>query len=40
LRLGQLYMMQNQQEKAEDILKPLWASTLDDELKDELEKLL
>ncbi|MDP2714033.1 lipopolysaccharide assembly protein LapB [Rheinheimera sp.] len=40
LRLGQLYIAQQQQAKAEEILKPLLASTQDKELKDELQKLL
>ncbi|SEI05977.1 Tetratricopeptide repeat-containing protein [Rheinheimera pacifica] len=40
LRLGQLYIAQQQQAKAEEILKPLLASTQDKELKGELQKLL
>ena len=40
LRLGQLYIAQQQQAKAEEILKPLQASTQDKELKGELQKLL
>lgn len=40
LRLGQLYIAQQQQAKAEEILKPLLASTQDKELKSELQKLL
>lgn len=40
LRLGQLYLLQQQQAKAEEILKPLLASTQDKELKGELQKLL
>ncbi|PKM17497.1 MAG: hypothetical protein CVV11_20275 [Gammaproteobacteria bacterium HGW-Gammaproteobacteria-15] len=40
LRLGQLYIAQQQQAKAEEILKPLLASTQDKELKGELKKLL
>jgi tetratricopeptide (TPR) repeat protein len=40
LRLGQLYLLQQQPEKAHAILKPLLAATRDGNLKDELEKLL
>src|SRR5690606_38290988 len=40
LRLGQLYLLQQQQAKAEEILKPLLASTQEKELKGELQKLL
>lgn len=40
LRLGQLYIAQQQQVKAEEILKPLQASTQDKELQSELQKLL
>lgn len=40
LRLGQLYLLQQRQAKAEEILKPLLASTKDTELKGELQKLL
>lgn len=40
LRLGQLYLLQQQQAKAEEILKPLLASSNDTELKGELQKLL
>lgn len=40
LRLGQLYILQQQPEKADAILKPLMAATKDNNLKDELAKLL
>ena len=40
LRLGQLYIAQQQQDKAELLLKPVLASTQDKQLKDELQKLL
>lgn len=40
LRLGQLYIAQQQQDKAEQLLKPVLASTEDKKLKDELKKLL
>lgn len=40
LRLGQLYIAQRQQAKAELLLKPILASTQDKQLKDELQKLL
>lgn len=40
LRLGQLYIAQQQQDKAEQLLKPVLASTQDKQLKDELQKLL
>lgn len=40
LRLGQLYIAQQQQDKADAVLKPLLAGTQDKQLKDELQKLL
>ena len=40
LRLGQLYIAGQQQAKAEQLLKPVLASTQDKQLKDELQKLL
>lgn len=40
LRLGQLYIFQQQQDKADSILKPLMAATQDKKLQDELQKLL
>ncbi len=40
LRLGQLYMLQQQPEKAREIFQPLMASTQDKQVKDELAKLL
>lgn len=40
LRLGQLYILQQQQDKADRILKPLMAATQDKKLQDELQKLL
>jgi tetratricopeptide (TPR) repeat protein len=40
LRLGQLYMLQQQPDKAREIFQPLMASTRDKKVKDELAKLL
>lgn len=40
LRLGQLFIAQQQREKAIAILEPLMAITKDNQLKDELQKLL
>lgn len=39
-RLSQLYLAQDQRQKAEAILKPLLAATRDDKLKSEIKKIL